>query len=122
MTAARHLARRQADVPAWLRERRRRGGPPPKPDETRRGLRLRSRGSLHEHAQALVEAGLVEPMRGMRRGVRLREDPAAAEAPLAGTIVAGRPIEAVELPESVEVPPFCAGIALPSRCGFVGTR
>lgn len=109
MTDACHLTRRQADVLAWLRERRRRGGRPPKLDEICRGLRLRSRGSLHKHVQALVEAGLVEPMRGMRRGVRLREDPAAAEVPLAGTIVAGRPIEAVELPESIEVPAFLRG-------------
>lgn len=109
MTGALPLTRRQADVLAWLRERRRRGGRPPKLDEICRGLRLRSRGSLHKHVQALVEAGLVEPMRGMRRGVRLREDPAAAEVPLAGTIVAGRPIEAVELPESVEVPAFLRG-------------
>ena len=109
MTDALPLTRRQADVLAWLRERRRRGGRPPKLDEICRGLRLRSRGSLHKHVQALVEAGLVEPMRGMRRGVRLREEPAAAEVPLAGTIVAGRPIEAVELPESVEVPAFLRG-------------
>ena len=109
MTGALPLTRRQADVLAWLRERRRRGGRPPKLDEICRGLRLRSRGSLHKHVQALVEAGLVEPMRGMRRGVRLREDPAAAEVLLAGTIVAGRPIEAVELPESIEVPAFLRG-------------
>ena len=47
------LIRRQADVLAWLRERRRRGGRPPKLDETRRGLRLRSRGPLHKHGPAL---------------------------------------------------------------------
>ena len=44
------LTRRQADVLAWLEEHRRRGGRPPKLDEVCRGLRLRSRGSLHEHA------------------------------------------------------------------------
>ena len=98
------LTRRQADVLAWLRDHRRRGGRPPKLDEVCRGLRLRSRGSLHKHVQALIEAGFVEPMRGRRRGVRLREDAAAGEVPLAGTIAAGRPIEAVEAPESVEVP------------------
>ena len=104
-----HLTRRQADVLAWLREHRRRGGRPPKLDEVCRGLRLRSRGSLHKHVQALIEGGFVEPMRGMRRGVRLREDPAAGEVPLAGTIAAGRPIEAVAAPESVEVPATLRG-------------
>ena len=99
-----HLTRRQADVLAWLEEHRRRGGRPPRLDDICRGLRLRSRGSLHKHVQALVDAGFVEPMRGRRRGVRLRSEPAAGEVPLAGTIVAGRPIEAVEEPESLEVP------------------
>ena len=98
------LTRRQADVLAWLEEHRRQGGHPPKLDEICRGLRLRSRGSLHKHVQALIEAGLVEPMRGRRRGVRLRADPVASEVPLAGTIAAGRPIEAVEVPESFEIP------------------
>ena len=103
------LTRRQADVLAWLEEHRRRGGRPPTLDEICRGLHLRSRGSLHKHVRALIEAGLVEPIRGRRRGVRLREDAAADEVPLAGTIVAGRPIEAVELPESIEVPTLLRG-------------
>ena len=104
-----YLTRRQADVLAWLEEHRRRGGRPPKLDEICRGLRLRSRGSLHKHVQALVEAGLVEPMLGRRRGVRLRDHPPGNEVPLAGTIVAGRPIEAVEVPESFEVPALLRG-------------
>ena len=99
-----YLTRRQADVLAWLEDHLRRGGRPPKLDEICRGLRLRSRGSLHKHVNALIEAGFVEPMRGRRRGVRLREDSVGGSVPLAGTIAAGRPIEAVEIPESFEVP------------------
>ena len=103
------LTRRQADVLAWLEEHRRRGGRPPTLDEICRGLRLRSRGSLHKHVHALVEAGLVEPIRGRRRGVRLREGEVAGEVPLVGTIVAGRPIEAVEVAERFEVPSLLRG-------------
>ena len=104
-----YLTRRQADVLAWLEEHVRRGGRPPTFDEICRGLRLRSRGSLHKHVHALIEAGFVEPMRGMRRGVRLREDSGAGSVPLAGTIAAGRPLEAVEVPESFEVPALLRG-------------
>ena len=104
-----HLTRRQADVLSWLEEHRRRGGRPPTLDEICRGLRLRSRGSLHKHVHALIDAGLVEPIRGRRRGVRLRDGAAAGEVPLAGTIVAGRPIEAVEESESFEVPSLLRG-------------
>ena len=104
-----HLTRRQADVLAWLQEHRRRGGRPPILDEICRGLRLRSRGSLSKHVHALVEAGFVEPMRGKRRGVRLREDAGAGRIPLAGAIAAGRPIDAVEVIEHVEVPDLLRG-------------
>ena len=103
------LTRRQADVLAWLEEHRRRGGRPPTFDEICRGLRLQSRGSLHKHVHALIDAGLVEPIHGRRRGVRLRDAAAAGEVPLAGTIVAGRPIEAVEVPEGFEVPSLLRG-------------
>ena len=99
-----YLTRRQTDVLTWLEEHRRQGGRPPTLDEICRGLRLRSRGSLHKHVHALIEAGFVEPILGRRRGVRLRDRAAAGEVLLAGTIVAGRPIEAVEVAESFEVP------------------
>lgn len=44
---------------------------PPTLDELCRALKLSSRGSLHRHIQALVDAGLVEPMEHKQRGVRL---------------------------------------------------
>jgi repressor LexA len=66
---------------------------------------LSSRGSLHKHIQALIQAGLVEPMDGMQRGIRLVEQaPVEAGIPLLGTIAAGRPIEAVPQPEFMQVP------------------
>ena len=44
---------------------------PPSHDELCQALGLSSRGSLHKHIQALVEAGLVEPMDRSHRGIRL---------------------------------------------------
>jgi repressor LexA len=54
----------------------------------------------------LVDAGLVEPLAGRRRGLRLTEQALEDEdaLPLLGYIAAGRPIEAVEVPEWVQVP------------------
>lgn len=112
---------------------------------------------MHKHVQALVDAGLVEPMQGKRRGVRLsrravdHSSPKRARAahvtppgrqsaagliprgtgetairgaapgtvpaathdsahpglalPWLGHIAAGRPIEAIEASETIEVPP-----------------
>jgi repressor LexA len=111
------LTRRQQQVLDRLHRRDNAGESPPTLDELCALLGLRSRGSLHKHIQALVAAGLVEPLRGQHRGVRLAPqpqpdpdpDPDPDQArddllPLLGKIAAGRPIEAVAQPEQIEVP------------------
>ena len=102
------LTRRQQAIHAFLCEHWRTFAYPPTLDEICEALGLSSRGSLHKHIQALVEAGIVEPMDRRQRGVRLAPAacPEAAEpgVPLLGYIAAGRPIEALENPRQVEVP------------------
>ena len=99
------LTRRQQEIYATLRDNAERFAHPPSYDELCRLLGLSSRGSLHKHIQALIQAGLVEPMDGMQRGIRLVEQaPVEAGIPLLGTIAAGRPIEAVPQPEFMQVP------------------
>jgi len=70
-------------------------------------LGTRSRGSMHKHIRALIDAGLVEPMDRKQRGVRLVHFDEAAnddELPLYGYIAAGRPIEALDSGETVQIP------------------
>ena len=100
------LTRRQQAILEHLRESRERQAHPPTLDELCRELGLRSRGSLHKHVQALVKAGHVEPLSGKQRGVRLREpgQDDLLSLPLLGRIAAGRPIEALENPQDLEVP------------------
>ncbi|MDX1431771.1 MAG: transcriptional repressor LexA [Gammaproteobacteria bacterium] len=99
------LTRRQRDILACLRDGARAGRAPPTLDGLCTALGLSSRGSLHKHVQALVRAGLVHPLGGKQRGIRLS---AAAwrgdDLPLLGRIAAGRPIEAVSEALPVEVP------------------
>jgi repressor LexA len=99
------LTRRQQEVLDLLRQRAADGAPPPTLDALCAQLGLRSRGSLHKHIQALVAAGHVAPMQGRHRGIRLcAADAAEGTLPLLGRIAAGRPIEAVAVPEPIEVP------------------
>lgn len=100
------LTRRQRELLDYLRRRRQQGLLPPSLTEICRDLGLASRGSLHKQVVALVKAGLVEPMLGKQRGVRLVGDAVNGDdrVPLLGAIAAGRPIEAVLRQESVEVP------------------
>jgi repressor LexA len=114
-----NLTRRQQEILDYLREQD--FDPPPTLDELCRALGLSSRGSLHKHISALVEAGLVEPMDGKHRGVVLREAETTADAdrlPFLGYIAAGRPIEAIPSPRPSRCPPPCApaGPAMCWRC------
>ena len=100
------LTRRQQAIYEYLRDHQERFDHPPTLDELCHALGLKSRGSLHKQIHALVEAGLVEPMDKKQRGVRLTGQPRRSEneVPWLGYIAAGRPIEALENAEVIEVP------------------
>jgi len=109
--AAPKLTRRQQEIYEYLEENLPRLPHPPTLDELCNALGLKSRGSLHKQVQALIEAGLVEPMNNLRRGIRLTEATAedipasdAQELPLYGRIAAGQPIEAIANHETLSVP------------------
>jgi len=102
------LTRRQQDIYNYLREHLDQFDHAPNLDELCQALGLSSRGSLHKHIQALVEAGLIEPLEGKQRGIRLRQQDEMEEEglPLLGYIAAGHPIEALPQPEYIDVPDF----------------
>ncbi|MCP1676129.1 repressor LexA [Natronocella acetinitrilica] len=100
------LTRRQQAVLDLLSQRAAEGLPAPTLMEVCEALGLRSRGSLHKHIQALVNAGLVAPTQGRRRGIHLiQPDHDSPESlPLLGRIAAGRPIEAVTDEITLNIP------------------
>ncbi|MCG7945112.1 MAG: transcriptional repressor LexA [Candidatus Thiodiazotropha taylori] len=99
------LTRRQQEIYDILRSDADMTQRPPTYDELCQRLGLSSRGSLHKHIQALVMAGLVEPMAGKQRGIRLVSAAQQEQGiPMLGRIAAGRPIEAVEQTEKISVP------------------
>ncbi len=100
------LTRRQQEIFDYLRQHEEGFTYAPSLNELCELLGLKSRGSLHKHIIALIEAGLVEPLDRKQRGVRLTAH-AKEEAntlPLLGRIAAGMPIEAITHSQSVEVP------------------
>lgn len=118
------LTRRQQEIYDYLRDHLDDFAHPPTLDELCDALGLKSRGSLHKQIQALIEAGLVEPMNNLRRGIRLAEDDLVTAAdsdalPLYGYIAAGRPIEAISNPESIDVP---AQLRTPNPCYVLEVR
>jgi repressor LexA len=100
------LTRRQQEILYLLRENAGHSEHHPTLDELCTMLGLRSRGSLHKHVQALVQAGYIEPMAGQHRGIRVIADESVEDGiPFLGKIAAGRPIEALPQRERIQVPP-----------------
>jgi repressor LexA len=104
------LTRKQQEVYNFLLNNTHRFPHPPTLDELCLAMGLKSRGSLHKHIQALINAGLVDAPNRKQRGVRLSDrtenDPTKIEEglPLIGTIAAGQPIEAIENANHMKVP------------------
>jgi repressor LexA len=98
------LTRRQHEIHQALQDYQERFEHPPTYDELCHFLGLSSRGSLHKHIQALIQAGLVEPTEGLQRGIRLVETEQAEGIPYLGRIAAGKPIEAIPQAERMKVP------------------
>jgi len=98
------LTRRQQEIYQTLRDSQERFEHPPTYDELCQLLGLSSRGSLHKHIQALIQAGLVEPIDGLQRGIRLTDQDQPEGIPFLGRIAAGKPIEAIAETERMKVP------------------
>jgi repressor LexA len=98
-----NLTRKQQQLFDYLLNNQDSYSNPPTLDELCSALGLKSRGSLHKHIQGLIDAGLVEPPKHKKRGVRLTELALQANdfdhenngLPFVGLIAAGRPIEAI---------------------------
>jgi repressor LexA len=73
-------------------------------EEIGRHFELRSPATIHQHLQALEQAGLIKRARNASRGITLGGPVNEGEIPLLGSVAAGRPIEAVLSEETVSVP------------------
>ncbi|MBT3812031.1 MAG: transcriptional repressor LexA [Gammaproteobacteria bacterium] len=106
------LTRKQQDIFEFLLNNHKDFPYPPTLDEVCSALGLHSRGSLHKHIKALIEAGLVESSDRKQKGIRLTEQAKqylqasdeSAGTPFVGFIAAGRPIEAIEQISYINIP------------------
>lgn len=106
MSTSTNLTRRQQQIYDFLVKNEASYSHPPSLEEVCLALGMQSRGSLHKHIHALIDAGLVEPVNRKQRGIRLtkRDMETGNELPLSGYIAAGSPLEAIENPEPITVP------------------
>ncbi len=109
-----NLTRRQQEISDYLQSHEHVFPFPPTLEELCHAMGVSSRGSMHKHIQALIAAGVVEPMVGRQRGIRLRpqhppspvstSEAMGLEIPFLGYIAAGQPIEALAIPEMMVIP------------------
>jgi repressor LexA len=100
------LTKQQTRVYSYLETYLRRKGRPPSYQEIQDYFGFRSLNSVVKHLKQLERKGYLEsPWGNQKRAFRLIPlRTTAATIPFLGRVAAGAPIEAVEIPEAVEVP------------------
>ena len=100
------LTKKQRAVFKFLKTYRARHGQPPSYEEIRRRFGLASLNSVSKYLQQLERKGFIRsPWGNQKRAIEIvEESPAVVALPLLGTVAAGLPLEAAEIPESLDVP------------------
>lgn len=102
----RGLTEKQGQVYEFIRRTITETGVAPSYEEIRRASGFASYNSVQKQLKRLVEKGFVKtPWGNRKRALVLTDPPAVAAAvPLLGRVAAGRPIEAIATPETIDVP------------------
>jgi repressor LexA len=100
------LTRRQREIYDFIRGFVAEHGYSPSLEEIGAHFQLSSVATVHKHVQHLVEKRLLRKAWNRSRSIEPVEpaDSGLVSLPLLGTVAAGAPIEAVELPETIDVP------------------
>ena len=101
-----HLTKRQQIVFEFIKGYIQTHGIAPSYEEIRKNFGFGSYNSVQKHLKQLVTKGYLKtPWENQKRALTLVEPgPTTAILPLLGRVAAGRPIEAIAQPETVEVP------------------
>lgn len=96
------LTKRQKEILDYITQYVEKKGYAPTFDEIKDKFNLSAISTVHEHITALVDKGYLERDGGVVRGLSIpkRVKP-WIEVPLVGTIMAGKPIEAIEIPNEI---------------------
>ncbi|MFQ6675352.1 MAG: transcriptional repressor LexA [Fidelibacterota bacterium] len=100
-----YLTKRQKEIVEYLRRYLRARGYAPTFDEIARQFGFRSKGTVYKHIKALQRKGLVRHEWNRTRSLELTvTEGGQISLPVLGWVSAGRPLEAVQDTEQLEVP------------------
>ncbi len=103
---------KQKKVLDFITRYKERQGYPPSQQEIASGCGFESLGTVQHYLKLLERDGHLSRQWNGRRSIRLRRSEAVTagmELPLVGIVAAGKPVEAFEMPEAIEVPSSMAG-------------
>ena len=101
------LTKRQKQIFDYIRQFIKERGYSPSLEEMRKHFRLSSRSTVHYYIEVLREKGYLKKLDHQARAIELSKEKKSIDLvkiPLLGIIAAGEPIEAIENPETIEVP------------------
>jgi len=101
------LTKRQKQIFDYIKQFIKERGYSPSLEEIRRHFRLSSRSTVHYYIEALREKRYLNKLDHQARAIELSKEKKSinlVEVPLLGIIAAGEPIEAIDNPETIEVP------------------
>jgi|GEM_PF-90133 len=91
--------KKQQEIFGYIKEYIRRHKFSPTLEEIGKKFKLKALSGVHQHIQALVDKGLIVRNKNGARCLELKKgSPNIIEIPIIGTITAGQPIEAIEIP------------------------
>ena len=94
------ITKRQKEILDFVSEYIKKNGYSPFYEEIGKKFGLSAPSTVHEHITELVDKGFLQKNKQKERGLYLpKKRKSYLEIPLVGTITAGKPIEAVEIPD-----------------------
>jgi repressor LexA len=104
-----HLTKRQREIYEYLKDHIRSRGYAPSIAEIGKQFNLSSPATVHKHLEHLQEKGLIRKQQNLSRAIEvIPESGHVLSYPLLGEIAAGKPIEALDQQEVVELLPDIA--------------
>lgn len=99
------LTKRQKQILDYIKKFIDKNDYAPTLEEIRRHFRLSSVSTIHQHIEAIKSKGYLDKLENHPRAINITKQKSILEIPLLGIITAGKPIEAIEIPnETITIP------------------
>ena len=104
-----YLTKRQREILEFVRAFQAEKGYAPSLEEIAARFKLSAVSTVHEHIANMSRKGVLRRGWNRARSIEPLASRDAREVPLVGAVAAGAPIEAIEVPEQIAIPPDLAG-------------